>query len=82
MKNTISGAIAIALLLGAIAAPAQARYEQDGEYEFSSWGACGSYLNRMRRTAAKETDLSAVSRWDAAYCHAVAWKHIVIIFPV
>ena len=81
MKVT-STIIAVALLLGAFAAPAQARFEQDGEFEFTSWGACGSYLNRMRRNSATGTDSYEAARWDAAYCHAVAWKHIVIIFPI
>jgi len=70
---------AAALALGGISAPAQARWD---DYEYNSWGACSSSLNQGRRLAERSNDPVEIARWDAAYCHAVAFKHIILIFPI
>ncbi len=70
---------AAALVLSGISPPVQA---QDSGLVFTSWGSCNSYLNKARRTASRGSDASEVARWDAAYCQAVAFKMVAIVFPI
>jgi len=69
---------AAALVLSGLAVPVQA---QTGGPVFEAWGACNSYLKRVRKANVRGSSLLESARWEAAYCEAVAYKQFVIVFP-
>jgi len=67
---------AAALVLSGVTVPVQA---QD-TLVFDNWGSCNSYLNKMRRASSRSSNLPEAALWESAYCQAVAFKRIIVVF--
>ena len=69
--------LAVATVLSGISVPVLA---QESGPEFNNWGSCNSYLNKMRRASSRSSNLSEAALWESAYCQAVAFKRIIVVF--